>query len=72
MIDAAGKQKTVKSAGYDKVYKLIGEAMKNVLLQAQKDGVFAHLIKADGCELLVEHFDGLYSWPTAKGKKNLV
>jgi len=52
----------------------LGEMIKAVVLKARKDGVFADLPKAKGCELLIEHFDGGYGWPAyeARGQKNLV
>jgi hypothetical protein len=52
----------------------LGEMLKEVLLKARADGVFASLPKADGCELGVENLDGYYGWPQyeERGEENEV
>lgn len=51
----------------------LGELIKAVVIKAREDGVFARLPKGPGCELGVEHFDGVYGWPQyeARGQDNL-
>lgn len=53
--------------------EFIGETVKAVLIKARADGLFAGLLKAPGCELLIEDFDGGYGWPDyeARGQENL-
>ena len=61
---------TVLSANTELAVPL-GEMLKAVLLKARASGVFAALPKAPGCELSVEHFDGAYAWPEARGAESL-
>jgi hypothetical protein len=51
----------------------LGELVKEVLLKARADGVFAGLPRAKGCHLGVEHHDGAYGWPAYEelGQENL-
>lgn len=51
----------------------LGEMLKAVVLKARADGLFAKLEQAPGCELIVDHFDGVYGWPEpeARGIENL-
>lgn len=51
----------------------LGEMITVVLLKARADGVFAALPKAPGCELGVEHHEGVYGWPLyeERGQDNL-
>jgi hypothetical protein len=53
--------------------EVLGELLKEAVLKARADGVFAGLPKAAGCELGVEHFSGYYGWPEyeARGQENL-
>ena len=46
--------------------KVIGDAMRQVLLTANKEGAFDSLAKAARCELEVENFDGYYGWLASK------
>jgi hypothetical protein len=52
---------------------LLGEMLKNVLLSARAEGIFAPLRKAKGCELGVEELEGNYGWPAyeERGKENM-
>lgn len=63
---------TVLPAGTE-LAEPLGELVKEVLLKASADGVFAGLPKAPGCELGVEHHDGAYGWPNYedRGQENL-
>src|SRR5262249_4707872 len=51
----------------------LGEMIRAAVLKAREDGMFARLLKAPGCELLLEHFGGAYGWPRYedRGKENL-
>jgi hypothetical protein len=46
--------------------KVIGDAMREVLLTARREGVFETLAKADHCELEVENFGGYFGWLASK------
>ncbi len=51
----------------------LGKMLTEVLFKARASGLFAALPKAVGCELSVEHFDGVYGWPehNERGVENL-
>lgn len=44
----------------------LGDMLRDVLLKARADGLFAGLRKSKKCELGVEEQNGEYGWPTAK------
>jgi hypothetical protein len=51
----------------------LGDMLRDVLLKARADGVFAGLPKAPRCELGVEEQEGGYGWPAyeSRGTDNL-
>jgi hypothetical protein len=56
-----GKKK--KFGEDDELAEPIGEMLKDLLLQARQDKLFAKLPLADKSSMGVEHHDGAYGWP---------
>ena len=73
-IDLSGKKIDVSDDGDEDACDVVGETLKHLLLTAREQRVFDKLLKADRCELGVEHLDGCYGWPDYedRGKENLV
>ena len=76
-----GKKKVIKAVGEDGDEKsdanfagMFGEMIREVALQASKDGVFKDLPKAKTFQLDIEEFDSMWGWPEYDdlGKKNLL
>ena len=65
-IDVQGRKVEVLSAANtdEVVATIVGEAMKQALLQARAEGVFKPLPRVERCPMFVEHMEGFYSWPT--------
>lgn len=57
----------------DNLAAILGEMLKEVLLKARADGLFAELPKAPRCHLGVEEQEGSYGWPAYedRGRENL-
>ena len=55
------------------ICKIIGDALKHVLITARDKGVFKPLLKMERCELGVENLEGYYGWPAyeKRGRENL-
>lgn len=72
-IDLKGKKVNVMKNPDKMICKIIGDALKYVLITAWDKGVFRRLPKAGKCELGVENLEGLYGWPAYRdrGKENL-
>ena len=64
--NVAGQEVDITDSPDDRGCKVIGDAMRQVLLTANKEGAFDSLAKAARCELEVENFDGYYGWLASK------
>jgi hypothetical protein len=69
-----GKKINVMSDPDNLICKVVGDALKHVLLAAKNKGEFKKLLKDKKCELIVENMEGYYGWPlyAKRGKENLV
>lgn len=68
-----GTKREVPSGKAEEFAAILGDLLRDVLLKARADGVFAALPKAPRCELGVEEHDGAYGWPVdeERGRENL-
>ena len=57
------KEKKLRKESFDQLTTILGELLRDVLIRARADGVFADLPKAARCEMGVEEHDGAYGWP---------
>ncbi len=64
--DVLGHEVDITDNPDDLGCKVIGDAMRQVLLTAKKEGAFESLTKAARYELEVENFDGYYGWLASK------
>jgi hypothetical protein len=65
-IDITGEGVDVTINTDELACKVVGDALRHVLLTARKDGLFSPLPKVEQCELAVENFDGYYGWNTSR------
>lgn len=72
-IDLKGKKINVMKDPDEMICKIIGDALKHVLIAARDNGVFKPLVKTEKCELGVENLEGFYGWPAyeKRGRENL-
>jgi hypothetical protein len=52
----------------------LGDMLKDVLLRARKDGLFAKLPRRPGAQIDIEEFNGTWAWPDYEdlGKTNVI
>lgn len=69
-----GAEQSLAPESHDDLAAMLGNLLKNILLKAKSNGVFAALPKAKRCEIGVEEHEGRYGWPMYedRGKENLV
>ena len=71
--DLKGKKVNVMKNPDEMICKIIGDALKHVLITVRDKGVFKPLLKTEKCELGVENLEGYYGWPAyeKRGRENL-
>lgn len=72
-VDIKGKKVNVMKSPDKTICKIIGDALKHVLITARDTGVFKQLVKTEKCELGVENLEGYFGWPAyeKRGRENL-
>ena len=73
-INVAGERVEVMEDPDNRICRVVGDALRDTLLKAREDGVFAGLPKGEECHLAVENFEGYYGWPLYedRGKEDLL
>lgn len=69
-----GRVEQLAKGEWERLPELLGEMLKEALLKASRDGIFAGLPRSSVCELGVEEYEGHYGWPMYEDRKkeNLV